>query len=165
MKTYTRKGPHYLVAIDPGKRKAGISVWYDGRLIAAECVKAPPSTMHKALINWAMEHCNVGDGPVYWVLEVMQDYRRGNANASGIPALKAMLARLSKALGCAVVWTATPSVWKGNVPKDIHHRRIQKYLTPEEVTVAGAYQHDKHDAIALGLTALQRCGRGGTKIK
>lgn len=64
--------------------------------------------------------------------------------------------------------TVKPSAWKGQVPKTIHHKRMEAVLTPEEQIVlqnclhrvAESVQHNLKDAVALGLWKLGRLGRG-----
>lgn len=64
--------------------------------------------------------------------------------------------------------TVKPSAWKGQVPKAIHHKRMEAALTPEErivlrnclLKVPGPVQHNLKDAVALGLWKLGRLGRG-----
>jgi hypothetical protein len=62
-----------------------------------------------------------------------------------------------------------PHRWKGNVPKDIHHRRVLAALHPLELLGPGmvidpdsptTYQPDAADAIGLGAWALGRTDRG-----
>jgi hypothetical protein len=56
------------------------------------------------------------------------------------------------------VW---PRTWKGNVPKDVHHKRVLKCLSAAELVVIpkrprGGDDHNCLDAIGLGLWALER---------
>jgi len=68
----------------------------------------------------------------------------------------------------AVLFTR-PSEWKGNVPKDIHARRMIAALSVPEVTcmerdlttVPKSLRHNVTDAIALGLYFAGRIRRGG----
>jgi hypothetical protein len=57
-----------------------------------------------------------------------------------------------------------PATWKGQIPKDVHHRRARARLLAEEVRVLervllgvpAAKQHNVLDAVALGLYAVGR---------
>ena len=55
-----------------------------------------------------------------------------------------------------------PHDWKGNVPKDIHNRRVKKRLTPVEMTtlkkcgVAPSLAHNVVDACGMCLWSLGR---------
>lgn len=57
---------------------------------------------------------------------------------------------------CAIK-TVMPREWKGQLPKEVHHRRILAALTPEERAVLDACEaprakmHNVIDAVGLGL--------------
>lgn len=66
------------------------------------------------------------------------------------------------------VYLVTPAMWKGQVPKPVHHRRIANKLSPQEhlvvsegmIGVPVTKQHNVMDAVGLGLfyTGRTRCG-------
>ncbi len=68
----------------------------------------------------------------------------------------------------AAVYMVLPRVWKGQVPKQIHHARLFSALSPREqniVSICGAAvpaskRHNMMDAVGLGLWKLDRvkCG-------
>jgi hypothetical protein len=59
-----------------------------------------------------------------------------------------------------------PSQWKGQTPKAIHHERIKKLLSADELSrvvlpkAKKTLGHNVWDAIGLGLFHLGRAGRG-----
>jgi len=63
----------------------------------------------------------------------------------------------------------TPNDWKGQVPKEVMFRRVEKLLTSEEMTTllrdVSAYpvnlRHNVYDAVGIGLYATGRMARGG----
>jgi hypothetical protein len=62
-----------------------------------------------------------------------------------------------------------PNEWKGSVPKDIHHRRLQLALMPFEkraleaglITCPDRHHKEILDALGLGLFHLRRTKRSG----
>lgn len=70
-----------------------------------------------------------------------------------------------------VEWVA-PNEWKGTIPKDLHHKRVQAALTPAELKIiteaekgiAPKERHNMWDAIGLGLWRTQRTGRAGAHL-
>ncbi len=56
----------------------------------------------------------------------------------------------------AKVTLILPNKWKGSVPKPIHNQRVKDTLTPVELKILGAGDHNVIDAVGLGLYALNR---------
>jgi hypothetical protein len=60
------------------------------------------------------------------------------------------------ALFTATTYTGVkPREWKGQVPKDVHHARLVKTLTPEELAMVEAsappsLRHNVLDAVGIG---------------
>lgn len=67
------------------------------------------------------------------------------------------------ALGCAVdtAFLPHPREWKGQVPKDVHNRRVCSKLLPEVQAALDAipktYRHNAIDACGLGLWYIEQC--------
>jgi hypothetical protein len=63
----------------------------------------------------------------------------------------------------------TPSAWKGQVPKSVHHARILAALSYEEQSripkLPTSKLHNVLDAVALGLFHVGRVKRGGVRPK
>jgi len=169
--------PHVLISLDPGGKRrdgssCGVAVWLAiaaGRsdLLAAGHV---PAAEVGAFIESAVG-VRLDGLPRAWIVEA--PHIRGDRHAArrGVAALKKTIARLRRGRTGGSTWrTVRPSGWKGNVPKEIHHRRVLRVLAPAEVARANlgaldpdapGYQHDTADAVALGAWALGRTGRGG----
>jgi hypothetical protein len=173
--------PHVLVTIDPGKRASGVATWLvntthpNGLLVAANHIPLA------VLLSWSRNNTF----PVAWMIEA--PHRRGpddHAHKSGVEALKRVvdgIHKIAKLKRPRTITMVRPSGWKGGVPKRVHHERVFGALRPEEIADGGgsaldpsnigdtqwtqirahAYQPDVADAIALGLWALGRVGRGG----
>lgn len=69
------------------------------------------------------------------------------------------------AISCLLV---LPSEWKGQVPKQIHEKRILGALSGQELSrvpgrseLAASKRHNVIDAVGLGLWKLGRLERGG----
>ena len=173
-------GPHLVVTIDPGGKRAdgracGVSVWLAavgagvllgaGHVAAADVVAFVEAVAVRGGVDGAL--------PQAWLVEV--PHLRGDQHAKrrGVDALRRTLAYLRKRRPPGSTWRQVrPHAWKGNVPKAIHHARTLAHLRPTEVerVAAGAldpaaegYQHDTADAVALGAWAIGRIGRGGTR--
>jgi hypothetical protein len=141
-----------LFAVDPGVKQCAVAEFEDERLSMVQFRDQP-------IPCWAGEdNTCICEFPE-------QRGRSTNVRMSDIIALTWAGSRV-----CANLPTETvkPSAWKGQVPKAIHHKRMEAALTPEErivlrnclLKVPGPVQHNLKDAVALGLWKLGRLGRG-----
>lgn len=138
-----------LLAIDPGN-DLGWALFDGGTLERAGLRNPPVDAAHQAII------------------ERPQVYRssksKGDPNdlitlAIGVGQMKERLESCG-----ATVELVLPATWKGQIPKDIHHRRILGLLAPTEKTrldaclsgVAAGIRHNVLDAVGLGLWFLRR---------
>lgn len=211
--------PHYLVAVDPGTARPGVSVWFvdlvsktlapprvdpngrarcalvafgwSPRLIGARAPRdrhehtpaRGASLVVKAAEFLIEEHrrrmATTALHPVVCAVEWPVKYATKTAAHDDVDGLRAMIAELP--------WTprlkATPSQWKGNVPKPITDARAIAALqtdptkplddggtqpgyawTWEDLAVRGRYSVDDdpnaRDAVAIGAYALGIVGRG-----
>lgn len=164
---------HYLVAVDLGKSKVGLAVWYvpmaapprlvrAGTLLELGGPDAVAQRVRHAAVDWAWAHAYQNgrpDAKTSWVCEWPKKYPDKRAYHESIDALHAV----GKALGRLVgKWSEKylPGQWKGNVPKPAHHRRLRKLNlenTPPES------EHDAWDAIGIGAFALGLTRRGGVQ--
>lgn len=171
---------HTLVAIDLGKPKAGLAwgnvVGGEAKLICATTVWYPrgpriwtPATMAQTILDAVYQHDSAAvidtPKPVF-VCETMQYYANRphtHKNLDELMALKAALAEAMPRRNFSKVWT--PHAWKGNVPKEVHRRRLleKNYggLTAAEVQAIDGRNHDTLDALGIWLFAAGRIGRGG----
>jgi len=176
-----RTGAHLVVCVDPGGRVAGrladgrrcgVSAWLvsldvpEGALLGAGHVAVDD------LPRWlALHTADLPPLPVAWVVEA--PHLRGDAHAQrrGVERLRETLSIIRARRARDSTWSAhRPHRWKGNVPKDTHHRRVLRVLHEhEQIRGRGAcvdpdsaaYQPDAADAVALGAWALGRTDRGG----
>lgn len=157
--------PSLLVSVDPGKRRCGVALWVDGVLVWAGRVAGRQRRGHWSSVvvaqAVAVEVRNRGGVGAAWVVEDQQDYPGQGAKTADLDALRAVVRSLravSESLS-----TVRPSEWKGNVPKAVHHRRVRAVLSSAELGRLSSLDLDTLDAVALGLWALGRVGRGGVR--
>ena len=150
-----------LVTVDPAARRFAFAVFVDGELSACGYARSPEEVSR---------HLRAGVGYT-WVFETPRNYTAFAEAHKDLDRLRAVLKeieRYARRRG-EPVESLAPSAWKGNVPKEIHHKRVwavlsaaEKMLLPDAPEGLG-YADDVHDAVALGVTRLQRLGRGGRK--
>lgn len=163
-----RVASHLLIAIDPGKRVCGVSVWgcepHQTQLLYA-CSIRPKGN----LVNlpsqvedlWMSFVDGYGEAAPQFVFEVPRYYTKKRTTFRGVDALFEVLDTFHRH-GILVKDYVYPSQWKGNVPKKVHMRRIEKALTAEEMDcVDPDGTHDMWDAIGIGLYATGRTSRAG----
>jgi hypothetical protein len=154
--------PHYLVAVDLGKRKAGVAIfWCDYANDMVLLVNA--ATVHgQPMAGAIFDYVEVDeDAPVYWVCEWPMKYGDRRKYHKDIDALLQVGDALDRLIEG---WEEKyrPGEWKGNAPKSAHHRRIREALRAEEMAIAPhTNDHDAWDAIGIGLFATNRTKRGG----
>lgn len=152
-----------IVAVDPGLRACGVSVWDPwGVLYGAAYVKGPKEGRGPSA--WASMAAEVREyidcTPItHLVVEIPQVYQR--AHSKGDPNDLIQLAGVAGAIvgrlsGAPNMLGPLPAEWKGQVPKEIHHARVRAALTADELTrvalpSAKSLAHNVWDAVALGL--------------
>lgn len=159
---------HLLIAIDPGKRVCGVSVWgcEPRRTILLYACSIRPqgglSSLPAQVEDLLMEYLEgFEDAPPKFIFEVPQYYMKKRATFRGVDALFDVLDCFHKH-GIPVKDYVYPNQWKGNVPKKIHQRRIARALTTTELgNTDPAGTHDMWDAIGIGLYATGRTSRAG----
>jgi hypothetical protein len=151
----------HLVSLDPGLRGCGVAWWH-----------ANGSLAHVAYLHNSVKK---GDGPAAWmgydwitgfwyttkvehfISEVPQVYRAGASKGDPDDLIQlAGVVGVFSALFSATTYTGVkPREWKGQVPKDVHHARLVKTLTPEELAMVEAsappsLRHNVLDAVGIG---------------
>lgn len=141
-----------LAAIDPGKRKCGVSVWFvesptKYELLRAGTVTAanPVKLARLVVSEWLGSATRV-------ISERPQDYRGKTAMAADLESLREFI-RAVEALR-KIDKLYYPVEWKGGTPKPIHHARLKRAL--EDVQDAWADRMrdmgpDALDAVGIGL--------------
>ena len=168
-----------VLTLDPGLRAPGLAYFEAGKFVWATCVQADSGERGPRqwnLISRAVRRAMVSAAPGWVqggtiVVEKPQVYPKGkgpNANPDDLVELAAALGACVAALDDVVwpgVWvTYLPREWKGQVPKDVHHRRILKKLSSEELEllhdcledVPESLRHNAIDAVGIGLKYLRR---------
>ena len=164
LKYIAPKRGHSLVAVDLGKRKVGVAVFWveDGQATLAKACTVlcdgGPEAMALAVLA-------VAPRDAHWVAEWPMKYKDKSLYHDAIESLHAVGEAIDKRIGG---WDEKyrPGEWKGNVPKGPHHKRIARALTDEELALMpGAEEHDAWDAAGIGLFAVARTKRGGVQFK
>lgn len=133
------------LSVDPGVQHCGVCVWNDKELTGAHLWNSESS-----FPVWYQ-----GNAAKYIALalvEQMQVYPGGRYAADLLDVCFAagrVTAEISE------IVKVTPAQWKGQVPKKIHHARLQKSATPQEIRlIEGAcipsLRHNVWDAYGLG---------------
>lgn len=144
-----------LLSIDPGNC-TGFAYFLDGRLIrtGVTTVDAPQCPAAGILLA----------GCQALIVELPQVYRAAQSKGDPNDLIKVALGVgrwIERGTVCgASVTLVKPSEWKGQVPKDIHHKRVLAALDKSEAAaipqMAQSQRHNALDAVALGLWRLGR---------
>lgn len=165
----TPEDPHWLVAIDLGKTKVGVAVFWveaDATLFWSGTVQAPrgsgPETVALLVTSAVASRAALKKpaAPHAWVCEWPEKYKLKAKFHEDLDSLFHVGYAISDLVG---PWAEryAPKEWKGNVPKPAHNRRIKQELSPEEVARFTDQGHDAIDATGIGLFAAARHQRGG----
>jgi hypothetical protein len=137
-----------VLAIDPGTKVFGVAYFYNG--VLARAYLADATNLRVALSR--LPRCSE------IVLEQMQVYI-GKTVAKSIIQVAQTAGMIAGAMVYAndakVTWYE-PRVWKGGVPKEVHHPRILKILSDGERSVieyprSKKTSKDVLDAVGIGL--------------
>lgn len=155
-----------IVAVDPGLRGCGVAIFERTELAAAAYVRNPVEGSGPAAwlgVAVAVREWLSGRTPLSaaLVLEKPQVYRAGQSK--GDPGDLIELAGVDGAIAGIRSWSSAtaylPRVWKGQVPKEIHHARINGLLVPDERAriepCPKSLMHNVFDAIGIGMFHLK----------
>jgi hypothetical protein len=149
----------YLVSLDPGLRGSGVAWWAeDGSLLFVDYLRNPVKKGDGPAAWVGFDTLPLYDNrPDYFISEVPQVYRAGASKGdpddliqlAGVVGVFSSIFRATTHLG------VKPREWKGQVPKDVHHARLVKTLTPEEMAMVEAsappsLRHNVLDAVGIG---------------
>lgn len=90
------------------------------------------------------------------VIERPESYSGQPVNPNNLLILSLRAGEVAGLFPRAVVQYVLPKVWKGQLPKEICHRRARAKMSAAELLVAKSKNHNIWDAIALGLWRLGR---------
>lgn len=173
--------PGLLLSVDPGATYCGCAAWVDGVLVGVERVVGsgrargrgvdPAALARKVWAWWSdavgLPSADVGVPAFSLVVEDQQDYPGRGGRTADLDRLRAVVRRLAIVPPYREL-RPRPGAWKAGVPKDVHHRRVLAALRPAErrtISEAGRLDDgDVLDAVALGLWAVGRLGRGGVRV-
>jgi hypothetical protein len=175
-----QQAPATLVALDSGLREAGVSVFQDGELLHAFLARNPERTARGpgAWLSMAeevyarVERLFPDAAPHVQVLamEVPQVYTQDKAhgvNPDDLIQLVGVEGAIAGMLAPVKAVGFTPRQWKGQVPKEIHNKRILAALSPEEKEAIeecpASLLHNVIDSIGVGLFYLGRMGSNVAK--
>ncbi len=161
-----------LLAIDPGLNACGCAWFRHGVLTCARLSGHVSPTWHSVPQRAASTAGEVsGDFgvPERLVIEWPQVYRlggRAGADPNDLLGLAAVAGAVAAHYYDATINVYKPAEWKGQVPKEVHHARIMRFLSDAEKLAIPKLPktklHNVLDAIGLGLFHLGRTGKGGT---
>jgi hypothetical protein len=160
-----------LFSLDPGAKKLGVAFFRNKTLEAARTIDAADETKaveaalrffvlqgEKALApglippgcTFVCERMHKRPGRSKYDEDLDRVERTRHAIRDAIPQRK---------------WTRTynPTQWKGNTPKNVHHRRCRAVLSIDEQKIWDRLGHDARDAVGIGLFHLNRIKRGGIR--
>jgi len=136
-----------LVSIDPDTTLFGWAHFQAQRLHACKVARTP--------------YLPIFPADTTYLCEVPEDRKKSPARKSDILTLALAAGRIVGTRDCKFV---TPTHWKGQIPKGVHHKRVWEVLDPEETGIlTKALENTKKgahpeilDAVALGLSELWR---------
>lgn len=145
-----------------------MAVWHDSILKEVYYVRSP-NKKDRGAVAWAdMGHAVYhAVGSTRWDViahEQMQVYRASlqKGDPNDLLELSGVCGWICGLLDPEDVVSYLPRTWKGQVPKDVHAKRILGRLTPEEAEVLKAakipksLEHNAIDSIGIGLYYLRR---------
>ncbi|OHD23890.1 MAG: hypothetical protein A2Y38_20305 [Spirochaetes bacterium GWB1_59_5] len=155
----------YTLAIDPGTKKLGWAIFFEHRLLRVGLSETKLKEIDQIALAHAvrLDHECSSMRLSLVVVEDMRSYalasQKGDQNdlihLAQIGAFIAGYVRPERVMHIA------PAQWKGQMPKDVSHRRIEERLfAPERAVLStlpdtGKRQHAM-DAVGVGLCALGR---------
>lgn len=150
-----------VLAVDPGVKKAGWALFVNGVLRAGGTAIGRDAFSTSSEIVDVIEALHVLPDRV--VIEKMRKYTGRGETHKDLDRVEVMAKALGKA--ARTMWNAPtkrvyPSDWKGNVPKDVCQRRVERTLTHNELDSMHDFGHDAMDAVGVGLVAVGRLKRG-----
>jgi len=144
-----------LLSIDPG-RCTGWAYWVDSSLTACGVteVGANPCPAVSTLLN----------GCQALIVELPQVYRAAESKGDPNDLIQVAVEVgrwVERGTVCGSrVRLVRPAEWKGQTPKEVHHRRVQRALGAQELArlpdLPKTKAHNMMDAIGLGLWQLER---------
>lgn len=157
--------PRTVLAVDPGKKKAGIALFVNERLVVADLLRADNTfTLGKiAWMWWSREADRAGlDLKVDRLVTEAQEVYPGmkTANPNDLLPLAYLCGFLHAKIEAEETLMPRPREWKGSIQKDIFTRRILSRLHKDEIRIVDGVAcpkgelHNVVDAVGLGLWSM-----------
>lgn len=154
----------YLLAVDPGLRCCGVALFRDGVLVRAGAVRGPAkgrgpavwSALAAGVESWIWQRESVGGPPRPQVLVVETMRIDARSVAEDVLEVQAVAACI---VGRLWGWTpdeAPAHKWKGQTPRDVMGRRVEKHVQDEglwsaiEVPSVKDHLNDVMHAVGIG---------------
>ena len=157
----------HLVSLDPGLRGCGVAWWnVYGELRHVAYIRNPEKTGDGPRAWTGYERVCLWDKRTdYFISEVPQVYRAGasKGDPDDLLQLAGVVGVFSALMSADVRIGVKPREWKGQVPKDVHHKRLLKELNYLETTMIEeaappSLRHNVLDAVGIGLWWLKNQG-------
>lgn len=172
------------LSIDPGVRNVGVAVFEDGKLLWADCLKAPKAEPLSKQIHTTARLvqetvCRFEIQEI--IAEWPQVYRQSKGDPNDLLSLVGVLSYVSGLFTneTGAFYTVLPREWKGQLPANVCARRILskldsserdvlKWLPTFEVALTKAEEnkreisnvlHNAVDAVGIGLHFFNRFGK------
>jgi hypothetical protein len=162
--------PPDFVAIDPGKHACGVAVFIGGTLRGAYYPQTRGGPTRVGIwvgtgtaVLLALKEAGYPAGKLGLVCEVPKARESRTDAADDLLDLTGVLGVIAPHFN-SILWDPRPEEWKGQVPKEVCHRRLEGYLTSAEKfcrdqtlnSVSKSLRHNALDAIALGVEYLKK---------
>ena len=144
-----------LIALDPGTRRAGVA-WYgaDGWPLGARGLLTTTGASVAEMCAEVARALPASVEGVVLVSEWPRKYATSRAAHADLDGLREVVQWVEREYSWAATKRVSPGVWKGNVPKHVHHARIASALGHVADDLDwGAIGPDARDAVALGWWA------------
>lgn len=167
------RGSSQVVSVDPGKHKVAWATWdpETGKLTGAGLVIHKPEIgtervqVWKEVAYWTDVATGLSSGSeIRLVVEVPQIYTGvRDEDPNDLIDLAGVVGAIASTIAIgSVEWSPLPREWKGQIPKEVTQKRVDKRLSPEEKALIKwpikSLCHNVYDAIHLGIVYLEREG-------
>lgn len=144
----------YMLSCDPGKNHCGFALWNSSskRLVSAELVKTPD--LRSRVTLWAGVDTLVIEKPIRRAREQFK--------MDDLISVAIVVGQVVALVNAPEVVYWAPHEWKGSLSKEVHHERVQRVLSKEEmarITMPRAVKtlgHNVWDSVGIGLRWLGR---------
>lgn len=161
-----------VITIDPGKHECGAAVSINGqvrdaRVFVSKCKSKDPLVLGDALFRAVTAEYRRNADLLVIERPIHRVRGGGNVRVQDIIDLSVVVGCFNRFI-VTQAKSVTPKEWKGDLPKDVHHDRVEAWLAEtapwEELALWRSLKrkidHNARDAFALNLFATGRLKRG-----